>query len=151
MNLAVKDESKKFISDAKSKFIKCQVSSGQVTALEEALKEPRIANLLSEAKTAQEAKLLDQFHRLHNHSPEMVSFALLPVQKAAQEGAVKALLLSDSLFRSLQVQERKNYVDLVDEVKANGGSVQIFIGGSKTGAELAKLSGVAAILNFPIE
>lgn len=147
----MKDDTKKFIADAKSKFVRCQVSSGQVTALEEALKEPRVANLLTDAKTAQEAKFLDQFHRLHHHSPDMVSYSWPSVQKAAHEGAVKVLLLSDALFRSLQVQERKKYVDLVDEVKANGGSVHIFITGTKTEMELSKLSGVAAILLFPVE
>lgn len=53
--------------------------------------------------------------------------------------------------RSLHVGERKQYIELVDEVKENGGQVHIFATGSNTETELAKLSGVAAILNFPIE
>lgn len=47
--------------------------------------------------------------------------------------------------------ERKKYIELVEEVKENGGSVQIFVTGTDKEKELAKLSGVAAILNFPIE
>lgn len=101
LDVAVKEE-KRFILDARSKFVKVQVANGQVLALEEALKEPRIVSLLSDTKTALEAKLLDQFHKMHNHAPDMVAFSLPSVLKAAKEGAVKSLLLSDALFRYLQ-------------------------------------------------
>ena len=52
--------------------------------------------------------------------------------------------------RSLDVKERKKYIELVEDIKDNGGSVQIFITGTEKEKELAKLTGVAAILNFPI-
>ena len=166
MDLAVKDESKKFINENKSKFIKVQVQSGQLTALEEALKEPRITALLEGTKTAVEAKLLDNFHKLDKNSEGMTEFGWNAVLKAAKLGAVKNLLLSDSLFRyiklklpsllinfcrSLDVKERKKYIELVEEVKDNGGTVQIFVSGTEKEKELAKMTGVAAILNFPIE
>ena len=48
------------------------------------------------------------------------------------------------------INENK-YIELVEEVKDNGGSVQIFVTGTEKEVELSKLSGVAAILNFPIE
>ena len=99
MDLAVKDESKKFINENKSKFVKIQVQSGQLPALEEALKEPRIASLLEGTKTAVEAKLLDTFHKMDKNSEGMTEFGWDAVSKAAKLGAVKNLLLSDSLFR----------------------------------------------------
>lgn len=151
MDLAVKDESKKFINENKSKFIKVQVQSGQLGALEEVLKEPRISSVLEGTKTVIESKLLDTFHKLNKNSEGMTEFGWSQVLKAAKLGAVKNLLLSDSLFRSLDVKERKQYIELVEEVKDNGGSVQIFVTGTEKEVELSKLSGVAAILNFPIE
>lgn len=151
MDLSVKDESKRFINENKSKFIKVQVQSGQLSALEDALKEPRIATILEGTKTAQEAKVLDQFHKLQNNSEGMTEFGWPTVTKAAKLGAIKTLLLSDSLFRSLDVKERKKYIELVEEVRDNGGAVQIFVSGTEKEKELAKISGVAAILNFPIE
>lgn len=99
MDLAVKDESKKFINDNKTKFIKVQVQSGQLPALEEALKEPRIASILEGTKTAVEAKLLDNFHKLDKRLEGLTEFGWDSVLKAAKLGAVKNLLLSDSLFR----------------------------------------------------
>lgn len=151
MDLAVKDESKKFINENKSKFIKIQVQSGQMSSLEEALKEPRIASLLEGTKTVVESKLLDTFHKLNKNSEGLTEFGWSPVLKAAKLGAIKNLLLSDSLFRSLDIKERKMYIELVEEVKDNCGNVQIFVTGTAKEIELSKLSGVAAILNFPIE
>ena len=100
MDLAVRDESKKFINENKSKFIKIPLQSGQLAALEESLKEPRIAALLEGTKTVIESKLLDTFHKLDkNEGGELTEFGWDPVLKAAKLGAVKNLLLSDSLFR----------------------------------------------------
>lgn len=151
MDLAVKDESKRFINENKTKFIKIQLQSGQISALEEALKEPRIASILEGTKTVIESKLLDAFHKLNKNSEGLTEFGWSSVLKAAKLGAIKNLLLSDSLFRSLDINERKMYIELVEEVKDNGGSVQIFVTGTEKEIELSKLSGVAAILNFPIE
>lgn len=99
MDLAVKDESKKFINENKSKFIRIPLQSFQVSALQESLKEPRIAALLEGTKTVIESKLLDSFHKLNKNSEGMTEFGWNPVLKAAKLGAVKNLLLSDSLFR----------------------------------------------------
>lgn len=151
--MAVKDESKKFIMDCKSKFVKVQISSGQPSALQEALNEPRIAAILEDTKSVIETKLLNQFHKMHAspNTSQLTDFGFAHVMKAAKEGAVKVLLLSDSLFRSLNIKERKEYIDLVEEVRDNGGSVNIFVTGTAKEVELAKITGVAAILNFPIQ
>lgn len=148
---AIKDEQRKCFMECKSKIIKVQMANATVAALETALQEPRIASLLDDTKSAAESKLLNQFQKRNSQSPEMVTYGWKHVDKAAREGAVKNLLLSDALFRSLDVAERRKFIDLVEEVKDNGGSVQIFIQGTAPEAELAKLTGVAAILNFPID
>jgi len=48
------------------------------------------------------------------------------VQRAVQDMAVDTLLVSDSLFRAQCVKERRKYVDMVEEARANGASVHIF-------------------------
>jgi len=55
------------------------------------------------------------------------------------------------LFRSASdIKSRKTYVDLVESVRENGGDVKIFSSLHVSGEQLAKLTGVAAILRFPI-
>ena len=48
------------------------------------------------------------------------------VEKASESEAIAILLISDSLFRSQEIAERKKYVNIVDRVRENNGEVRIF-------------------------
>jgi protein pelota len=48
------------------------------------------------------------------------------VRKAADLGAISTLLLSDNLFRAIDIPTRKRYVKLVEDVKSMGGQVHVF-------------------------
>jgi protein pelota len=144
-------DSIKAILENKSKFLRLVVSSGQPAALTDVLKEPRIVTILADTKAAKEAKILDSYHKMHNNDADRTTFGRKHVLSAAEQCAVHHLMLSDSLFRSLDAKERKLYADIVGTVKENGGQVTIFSTGSEPEVELSKLSGIAAILNFSIE
>ncbi|KXJ82084.1 hypothetical protein RP20_CCG015627 [Aedes albopictus] len=62
--------------------------------------------------------------------------------------------LCPSLFKLEQtcqdVATRKEYVQLVDSVRDSGGEVKIFSSMHVSGEQLAQLTGVAAILRFPM-
>ncbi|KDN50948.1 hypothetical protein RSAG8_00577, partial [Rhizoctonia solani AG-8 WAC10335] len=70
---------------------------------------------------------------------------------AADRGAIGTLLISDELFRSGDVNERKKYVALVESVRKKRGEVLIFSSMHETGQQLNQLTGVAAILTFPLD
>uniref|UniRef100_A0A8C5HQM8 Protein pelota homolog n=1 Tax=Gouania willdenowi TaxID=441366 RepID=A0A8C5HQM8_GOUWI len=72
------------------------------------------------------------------------------VEKAAEALAVDTLLISDKLFRHQDIPTRSRYVRLVDNVRDNGGNVRMFSSLHVSGEQLTQLSGVAAILRFPI-
>jgi protein pelota len=48
------------------------------------------------------------------------------------------------------VTQRKRYVKLVESVKENNGVVKIFSSMHVSGEQLGQLSGIAAILRFPM-
>jgi hypothetical protein len=52
--------------------------------------------------------------------------------------------------RSQNVGERRKWVGVVEEVKSAGGEVLIFSSIHESGKQLDQLTGVAAILNFPL-
>ena len=52
--------------------------------------------------------------------------------------------------RSQNVGERRKWVGIVEEVKAAGGEVLIFSSMHESGKQLDQLTGVAAILSFPL-
>ncbi len=83
-------------------------------------------------------------------NPERAYYGLAHVERALDANAIHTLLVTDMLFRSKKVEERKRYVRLVEEVRGNGGEVKVFSSLHVSGQQLAQLSGVAAILRFPM-
>ena len=147
---AVQTEDRKLI-DNKSKFLRFTIQAAEQRHLHALLEDPRISSILTNTKTAQEQRLLDQLHKHINDDNSKGIYGLKHVTKANEYGAIKHLLLADALFRSCKVEERRVYGKLVDDVKSNGGSIQIFTPATDTEDALNKLTGVAAILNFPVE
>lgn len=72
------------------------------------------------------------------------------MERAAEQQAIEVLLISDELFRSQDIKKRKRYVRIVDTAKETGGEVRIFSSLHVSGEQLGQLSGVAAILRFPM-
>jgi protein pelota len=72
------------------------------------------------------------------------------VAAAAELGAVQTLLIADSLFRVNDVAKRAKWVALVDGVREAGGEALVFSSMHVSGEQLAQLSGIAAVLRFPL-
>eukprot|EP00794_Sanderia_malayensis_P014187 gene14187-15666_t len=155
----------KALLDAKSKFILAHASSGFKHSLKEVLADPNIANKLTDTKvgvrsdfteTAQErtaageVKALDSFFKTLQDESAKAFYGFNQVCKADEALAVETLLVTDELFRSSDLLTRRKYVNLVESVKANGGDVKIFSSLHVSGEQLGMLSGVAAILRFPL-
>jgi protein pelota len=100
---------------------------------------------------AQEVEILQKFMRTIDSHPDQAQYGYFHVQKASERGAVAALLVTDELFRSAHdAMQRKKYVQLVEDVRNNGGKVYIFSSLHVSGTQLQQVSGVAAILRFPL-
>ncbi|KAK3441354.1 hypothetical protein EUGRSUZ_B01384 [Eucalyptus grandis] len=59
-------------------------------------------------------------------------------------------LITDDLFRNADVATRRKYVNLVNSVKNSGGTAHVFSSMHVSGEQLAQLTGIAAILRFPL-
>ncbi len=64
--------------------------------------------------------------------------------------AVDTLLVTDTLFKGGSAASRKRYVALTESVAAHGGVVRVFSSLHGSGEQLGQLSGVAALLRFPL-
>ena len=82
--------------------------------------------------------------------PDRAYYGLSHVSRANEEMAINTLLITDSLFRSSDVKTRRRYVDLVESVRENGGETLIFSALHVSGKQLEQVSGVAAILRYPL-
>lgn len=141
----------KTLLENKGTFVLVHASSGFKHSLQEVLADPAIANKLSDTKAASETKSLDQFYTMLSTEPSKAFYGLKHVQKANESQAIDTLLISDKLFRCNDVAQRKLYVRLVDSVRDNGGEVKMFSSLHPSGEQLDQLTGIAAILRFPME
>ena len=66
------------------------------------------------------------------------------------ERIIDKLLLTDSLFRNRDVEVRRRYTALVESVREAGGEVYVFSAMHASGEQLQKLTGIAAVLRFPL-
>lgn len=112
--------------------------------------DPNIVKKLEDTKAISEVKLLNKFFDMMNNDPLRAYYGPKEVLYAADNQAVETLLVTDELFRSADLKKRQQYVSLVEKVKDNGGDVRILSSMHVSGEQLQKLSGVAAILRFPV-
>ncbi|CAG9783886.1 unnamed protein product [Diatraea saccharalis] len=149
MQQAVKTDNKLLI-DNKSKFLLVKASSGFKHSLKEVLQEPSVISKISDTKAASEVKLLESFYTMLQLEPAKAFYGKKHVEKANEAMAIETLMISDKLFRCQDIQQRKEYVALVDSVRENGGDVRIFSSMHVSGEQLDQLTGIAAVLRFPM-
>lgn len=176
---SVRRDDRPFI-ESKSKFILCKASSGHKHALDEVFSDPAIMARMNDTKVAREVEVLNKFMRMMEVDPDRAYYGFAHVAKAQEQLAVDSLLVTDQLFRSSNVKTRKQYVLLVEEARAAGGrsnccqlacpspecidflhrfsfmdkngtaKVFIFSYMHLSGQQLQQVSGVAAILRYPM-
>ncbi|CAL8084434.1 unnamed protein product [Orchesella dallaii] len=140
----------KLLLDNKGKFLLVHASSGFKHSLREVLTSPAVMAKLADTKAAGEVKALETFYAMLQSEPEKAFYGLKQVEKANESQAVEVLMISDALFRGCDVATRKRYVTLIETVKESGGEVKIFSSLHVSGEQLSQLTGIAAILRFPM-
>ncbi|XP_068610611.1 protein pelota homolog [Brachionichthys hirsutus] len=140
----------KILLENRPKFMLVHSSSGHKYSLKEILSDPTVTSRLSDTKAAGEVRALEDFYKMLQHEPDRAFYGLAHVEKATDALAIDTLLISDNLFRHQDIRTRSRYVRLVDSVRDNGGTVRIFSSLHVSGEQLMQLSGVAAVLRFPI-
>ncbi|CAK1545248.1 unnamed protein product [Leptosia nina] len=149
MQQAIKTDNK-LLMENKSKFLLVKASSGFKHSLKEVLQEPSVIAKISDTKAASEVKLLESFYTMLQLEPAKAFYGKKDVLRANEALAIETLMISDKLFRCQDILKRKEYVGLVDSARENGADVRIFSSMHVSGEQLDQLTGVAAILRFPM-
>eukprot|EP00455_Lapot_gusevi_P009511 TRINITY_DN1426_c0_g1_i3.p1 TRINITY_DN1426_c0_g1~~TRINITY_DN1426_c0_g1_i3.p1 ORF type:complete len:395 (+),score=98.42 TRINITY_DN1426_c0_g1_i3:124-1308(+) len=149
MGEAVKRELRPLIEN-RSKFVLCHSTSGHKHALKDVLADSTVMSKIQDTHAASEVRTLDRFFEMLDENPDRAFYGLQHVQLAHQHNAIDTLLITDALFRCADVRTRRKYVDLVESVRENSGDVKIFSTLHVSGEQLAQITGIAAILRFPL-
>lgn len=138
------------IIENKSRIILVHTSSGYKHSLKEVLDAPNVMSMIKDTKAAQEVRALKDFFNMLSNDPARACYGPKHVEVAHERMAVQTLLITDDLFRNSDVITRQKYVGLVNSVKNSGGTAHIFSSMHVSGEQLAQLTGIAAILRFPL-
>lgn len=140
----------KEITSNREKIMLVHSNHGHKHALKEVLADEQVTKRLVDTKAAGEVRSLNEFYTMLNNEPNRAFYGPKHVMKANEQSAIETLLVTDDLFRSSDLKTRQKYVELVESVTNAGGVVRIFSGLHVSGEQLNQLSGVAAILRFPL-
>ena len=146
---AVRHEERAFL-DHRSKVVLTRSSSGHKRALEEVLADPAVASRLADVGAAAEVRALGAVFEMLRADSSRAFYGYDHVTAANELQAVDKLLVTDSLFRASDPRERRKYVDLVESVRENAGRVYVFSSLHVSGEQLKQLTGVAALLRYPL-
>mmetsp|Transcript_5096 Transcript_5096/g.8843 ORF Transcript_5096/g.8843 Transcript_5096/m.8843 type:complete len:379 (+) Transcript_5096:373-1509(+) len=146
---AVKQDMKEIMSN-KSRIILAHASSGYKHALKEVLSAPAVMSKIKDTKAAKEVRALEAFYSMLTHDSARAFYGPGHVMAAAESLAIDTLLITDSLLRSMDKQTRTQWVAVVEAVRDANGTVHIFSSMHVSGEQLQQLSGVAALLRFPL-
>uniref|UniRef100_A0A7E4ZUQ0 ERF1_1 domain-containing protein n=1 Tax=Panagrellus redivivus TaxID=6233 RepID=A0A7E4ZUQ0_PANRE len=134
----------------KEKFVLVSVSSGYKHSLKEILNNPATADALAHTTAKEDSKTLEKFMGMVMEEPSRAFYGYKHVAMANEHVAIDTLLISDALIRSDNVHERKKYIAIVDDVKLNNGKVMVFSSLHPSGEQLNMMTGIAAILRYPL-
>eukprot|EP00834_Sanchytrium_tribonematis_P006066 NODE_416_length_7838_cov_1.514537.p3 type:complete len:378 gc:universal NODE_416_length_7838_cov_1.514537:1363-2496(+) len=141
----------KTLLDFKDKFIVLHGSSGHFQSLQDLLIVPTVQEKLKETKCLDQIKQMQRFYDILGVDSGRAWYGYDHVLRAFEFGAIETLLVSDELFRSPDVRVRNRYIKLTEDVEKLGAKVYIISTMHVTGEQLRDLTGVAAILMYPIE
>ena len=133
-----------------SRFVLCHAASGHKHDLKNVLADEEIQRLVQDTQAADEVRVLREFFQVLNDDPNRAFYGYKHCVVANESKAIQSLLVTDSLFRASDIKTRREYVSLVETVRENGGQVYIFSSLHVSGEQLALVTGVAAILRFPM-
>lgn len=143
--------SNKPLLQSRTKWIKVHSNTSHVHSLVEAMRAPEVSKMLQGAKFAREGVGLEKFHKMLSTDELRAWYGPDHVALAVDRGAVGTLLISDNLFRASEPSIRHHYVEMVEAVRARGGEALIFSSMHESGQQLDQISGIAAILTYPLD
>jgi protein pelota len=147
-----KEELIKHVKDEhiKEKITLATCSSVGKNAIDEVMKRPEVKEVLKQVRVAKEINLVEEFlTALAKKEP--VAYGLKEVQEAANAGAVKALLVTDSFIHKMRETERYSQLDYIMRlVEQTKGEINIISSEHEAGRKLDGLGGLGAILRYRI-
>ena len=133
------------------KFASIQTSSTFKSAIGEIMKDKTGAKLLEDTKAVKEVKKLEEFYATFMKNSNLAVFGEKEVRFSHEQGAIKSLLITDGLLRSRNYVTRRKMVKFVNSIQNSGAEIFVFNENHESGGRLKDITGIAAMLRFPLD
>ncbi|KAJ1378334.1 Translation release factor pelota [Sesbania bispinosa] len=141
----------KWIEENKSRIV--VVGSGGKNNkgdLGEILGDSAVMNVIKDSKVGMEIRAFRDLWDMVSKNSDLACYGPKNVESANEMRAIETLLITDELYRNEEIGTRQRYAGLVKAVKENGGKALVYSSMHVSAPQLAQLTGVAAILRFPL-
>ncbi len=132
----------KSIVDVKS------VNNSGVAGIYEAMRSGVLSKAMKHLRIMEETEVVEEILKRLGKDEKNVTYGFGEVKKAAELGAVKKLVLADTMLRETSNEKRLRIEALMKEVERKGGRIIVVSTGHEAGAKLLALGGIAALLRF---
>lgn len=151
----VKNDFAKFVKNeaadiAESVIDVKSVNNGGIAGIHEALRSGILLKTVKHLRIVEETEIMGEILRRLGKSEPTITYGLEEVRRAARTGAIEKLVLADSLLRESTDEKRLLIEEIMKEVEQKRGGVTVVSTEHEAGANLIALSGIAAMLRFPV-
>ncbi|KAK4281578.1 hypothetical protein QN277_013051 [Acacia crassicarpa] len=137
----------KTIEDNKSRIVVAGCNKGD---LKEVLNDNGVMNMIKDSKVVMEIRAFRELWDLLDSNSGRACYGPKDVEAAQEMAAIETLLITDDLYRSSEIKTRDKFMNLAKSVRKGGGKVLVYSAMHVSAQQLAQLTGVAAILRFPL-
>ena len=134
----------KSVADIKS------VNNGGVSGIYEALRSGVLLKAAKQMRIVVETEVLEEVMKRLGKGEATVTYGLEKVDNAAEMGAIETLIVADTMLREAGEEQRLHLERLMRDVEQRRGSITVVSTEHEAGAKLLALSGIAALLRFPV-
>jgi len=134
----------KSIVDVKS------VNNGGVSGIYEALRSGVLLKAAHQMRILEETEVMEEVMKRLGKGEATITYGLNEVESAVQIGAAEILVLADTLLRESDEEQRLRLEKIMHEVEQRAGKVTVVSTEHEAGSKLQALTGIAALLRFPV-
>jgi protein pelota len=126
------------------------VNNGGVSGIYEALRSGVLLKAAKQLRIVNETEIMDEVMKRIGKGEATITYGLGEVESTVKMGAVETLVLADTMLRDSKEEQRLHLEQLMRKVEQRRGNITVVSTEHEAGAKLLALSGIAALLRFPI-
>jgi len=125
------------------------VNNGGVSGIYEALRSGVLLRAAHQMRIIEETETMEEAMKRLGKGEATITYGINDVESASQV-AIEKLILADTMLRDADEEQRLRIEKIMREVEQRQGSVTVVSTEHEAGAKLLALSGIAALLRFPL-